>query len=148
MLLLPIHPAHFSISLLYRYSLIYASDSSVHLVKMTHDCQRTTFGLKATRFIPSGSFIMETCSSMSLDRASKRGPSTIEATIRQLGPQEPRLILGLFRLVNHDCKLNAHVRVLLSSLSSFSDLHHLDLPYTQHACLCHTGHQKVRHLSR
>ena len=106
----------FSISLLYRYSLIYSLGSRVSLLKMTHDRQKATFGLKAAQFIPSGSFIMETCSSMSLDKAFKPGPSTIEPTKKQLGPREPRLILGPFRLVNHDCKPNAHVVFLICPL--------------------------------
>ena len=99
----------FSISLLYRYSLIYSSGSTVSILKMTHNCQRATFGLKANRNIPSGAYIMETCSSMSLDLAPAPGPSIIESALRQLGPPGPRLILGPFRLVNHDCNPNAHV---------------------------------------
>ena len=108
----------FYISLLYRYSLIYSSGSSVRILKMTHDRRlgKATFGLKARRFIPPGSYIMETCSSMSLDLASKPGPSTIESALGQLGPLGPRLILGPFRLVNHDCNPNAQVSFPLCSL--------------------------------
>ena len=103
----PVRLSYFSISLLYRYSLIYSSESSVRILKMTHDRRKATFGLKARRFIPPGSYIMETCSSMSLDLVSKPGPSTIESTLGQLGPLGPRLILGPFRLVNHDCNPTA-----------------------------------------
>jgi len=46
---------------------------------------------------------------MSLDLASTPGPSIIEPALKQLGPPGPRLILGPFRLINHDCKPNAHV---------------------------------------
>ena len=50
---------------------------------------------------------------MSLDCTSTPGPSVIHAASNQLGPMGPRLILGPFRLVNHDCKPNAQVRFLL-----------------------------------
>ena len=103
--------SHFSISLLYRYSLLYSSGSSVKIMKVSHNRQQASFGLKATRTIPAGVYIMETCSSMSLDTASTPGPSVIEAAPNQLGPIGPRLILGPFRLVNHDCKPNAQVSI-------------------------------------
>ena len=53
---------------------------------------------------------------MSLDLAPEPGPSVIESTLGQSGPLGPRLILGPFRLVNHDCKPNAQVSSLLCSL--------------------------------
>ena len=113
-------PASFSTSLLYRYSLIYSSNSSVGLLKITHDRQKATFGLKAKRFIPPGSYIAETCSSMSLNLTCKPGPSTIESALGQLGPLGPRLILGPFRLVNHDCNPNAQVSFRLLSRTVLS----------------------------
>ena len=106
-----ISPSHFSISLLYRYSLLYSSGSPVRIMKVSHNRQQASFGLKATRTIPAGVFILETCSSMSLDPASTTGPSVIEAAPNQLGPIGPRLILGPFRLVNHDCNPNAQVSI-------------------------------------
>jgi hypothetical protein len=75
---------------------------------------------------------METCSSMSLDCTSSPGPSVIEASSNQLGPMGPRLILGPFRLVNHDCKPNAQVsfvQPLVLSRSSSSNFPNPDLPY-------------------
>jgi len=111
---LPIHLSHFSISLLYRYSLIYSSGSRVRIRKVTHGHQKATFGLAATRMIPCGSYIMETCSSMSCDLASDSGPSIIEPAPRQLGPLGPRSILGPFRFINHDCGENAQVSFLPS----------------------------------
>ena len=145
----PVRLSYLSISLLYRYSLIYSSQSSVRILKMTHDRRRATFGLKARRFIPPGSYIMETCSSMSLDLASKPGPSTIESTLGQLGPLGPRLILGPFRLVNHDCKPTAQACYLLCSfLPSFSDLPYLDPPFNCYARLCYSGHQSNWYPSR
>ena len=108
-------PDHFSISLLYRYSLLYSSRSSVRIIKVSHTGQEVSFGLKAIHPIPASTFIMETCSSMSLDCTSTPGPSVIEAAPNQLGPMGQRLILGPFRLVNHDCKPNAQVSFLLHS---------------------------------
>jgi len=110
----PLSPplSHLSISLLYRYSLLYSSGSSVRIIKVSHTGQEASFGLKATHPIPAGTFIMETCSSMSLDCTSTPGPSVIEAAPNQLGPRGPRLILGPFRLVNHDCKPNAQASFL------------------------------------
>ena len=107
--------SHFSISLLYRYSLLYSSGSSITILKVSHTCQKATFGLKAIQAIPDGMYIMETCSSMSLNIASNPGPSIIEAAPSQLGLPGPRLILGPFCLVNHDCKPNAQVSFLLRS---------------------------------
>ena len=106
---------HFSISLLYRYSLLYSSDSSVCIGKVTHSGEEASFGLKATRDIPDSTFIIETCSSMSLDCTSAPGISVIQAGPSQLGPVGPRLILGPFRFVNHDCKPNAQVSFTLYS---------------------------------
>jgi hypothetical protein len=131
-LLLPVHLSHSLVSLLYRYSLMYSSGSSAKILKVTHTRKKATFGLKAARKIPSGSFIMETCSSMSRDPASSQGPSVIEPAPKQLGPQGPRLILGPFRFVNHDCKPNAQVSFIQCSLYPLSLTHHPhpDLPYT------------------
>jgi len=127
--------SYFSISLLYRYSLLYSSGSSVRIIKVTHTGQEASFGLKATHPIPAGTFIMETCSSMSLDCASAPGPSVIEAAPSQLGPLGQRLILGPFRFVNHDCKPNAQVSFPLYSsifqhfLGLLSNFPYPDLPY-------------------
>lgn len=96
-------------SLLYRYSLIYASASVVQVGKVTYTGQEASFGLKAACDIEAGTYIMETCSSMSLDTVHSSGPSIIEAAARQLGPQGPRLILGPFQFVNHDCDPNGQV---------------------------------------
>lgn len=135
--------SHSPISLLYRYSLLYSSGSCVGILKVSHTRRKATFGLKAIRAIPAGTFIMETCSSMSLDLASTQGPSIIDAAPNQLGPPGPRLILGPFRLVNHDCKPNAQVRVFLP-LSACSNLCHADLPGPWHLCLCYGRHKTHR----
>ena len=94
-------------SLLYRYSLIYSSGSAVAICKVTYRRDEVSFGLKARRNIPQGSYIKETCSSMSKDVVLKPAPSIIESTAGQLGKRGPRFILGPFRFVNHCCKPNA-----------------------------------------
>ena len=137
--------SHFSISLLYRYSLLYSSGSAVRIMKVSHNHQQASFGLKATRTIPAGVFILETCSSMSLGPASTSGPSVIEAAPNQLGPIGPRLILGPFRLVNHDCNPNAQVSFFntlpcLMMFGSSSNFPYLDLSYPKHPCLYYHHH--------
>jgi len=125
-------PPQLSISLLYRYSLLYSSTSSVQITKVSHTGQEASFGLKATRNIPASTFIMETCSSMSLDCTSTPSPSVIESAPNQLGPMGPRLILGPFRLVNHDCKPNAQVSFVLFLIPSgfYSKTPNLDLSHS------------------
>ena len=124
-------PSQFSISLLYRYSLLYSSGSSIWITKVSHTSQEASFGLKATCDIPASTFIMETCSSMSLDCTSTPGPSVIESAPNQLGPIGPRLILGPFRLVNHDCKPNAQVSFVsfLKPSGFYSNTPNLDLSH-------------------
>jgi len=96
-------------SLLFRYTLINMPGSAVAISKVTHTRREASFGLKARRDIQVGSYIKETCSSMSLDQVSEQGPSIIEATSSQIPPSAPRLILGPFRFVNHDCEPNSQV---------------------------------------
>jgi hypothetical protein len=107
-------------SLLFRYSLLYSSGSSVRILKVTHTTQSASFGLKTTRLISPGEFIMETCSSMSLNSISTSGPSIIQPSSQQLGPNQPRLILGPFRFVNHDCSPNSQVSINLPFLLPFT----------------------------
>lgn len=83
--------------------------SAVKVMKVTHDGKEVSFGLKAHRDVQAGTYIKETCSSMSMDMIRGSGPSIIEASGSQLEPHGPRLILGPFRFVNHDCKPNAQV---------------------------------------
>ena len=96
-------------SLLFRYTLINMPGSVVAISKMTHTRREAFFGLKACRDIQVGSYIKEMCSLMSLDRVGEQGPSIIEATSSQILPSMPRLILGPFHFVNHDCEPNSQV---------------------------------------
>ena len=82
---------------------------SICKVVLDENSDKASYGLKANRAIPQGTFIKETCSSMSKDIFEGPGPSVILPTASQLGPQGPRMILGPFRLVNHDCKPNGQV---------------------------------------
>jgi hypothetical protein len=96
-------------SLLHRYSLLYSAGSAVAICKVAYQTDAASFGLKARRDIHQGCYIKETCSSMSENAVLRRAPSIIEGMASQLGKQEPRFILGPFRLVNHRCKPNAQV---------------------------------------
>ena len=82
-------------------------ESAVAISKVTHMRREAFFGLKACRDIQVGSYIKETCSLMSLDQVGKQGPSIIEAMSLQILPSTPRLILGPFHFVNHDCEPNS-----------------------------------------
>jgi hypothetical protein len=83
--------------------------SAVALCKVTHTGKEASFGLRARRDILAWSCIKETCSSMSLDAVTDRGPSIIQAARAQIPPHQPGLILGPFRFVNHDCDPNSQV---------------------------------------
>lgn len=87
---------------------------------------------------------------MSLDLVSEPGPSVIESVLGQSGPLGPRLILGPFRLVNHDCKPNAQVSSprALCIFSSCPDRPYQDFHFTWYICFCRDGHQKHRHRGR
>ncbi|KAH9990190.1 hypothetical protein BJV77DRAFT_963544 [Russula vinacea] len=95
------------VACLQQYTLINMPGSVVAISKVTHTRREAFFGLKARRDIQVGSYIKETCSSMSLDRVGEQGPSIIEATSSQIPPSVPRLILGPFHFVNHDCEPNS-----------------------------------------
>ena len=97
------------VSLLYRYLLLYMPTSAVKICKVTHTGFKASFGLEACRPIKAGTFIKETCSSMSVDTVPEGGISVIEAIPSQTGPPGLRSILGPFRMVNHDCNPNCKV---------------------------------------
>ncbi|KAI0310748.1 hypothetical protein OF83DRAFT_1030271, partial [Amylostereum chailletii] len=46
---------------------------------------------------------------MSSDLVPTGGLSIIQSSLKQKGPRGPRMILGPFRFVNHDCDPNCHV---------------------------------------
>ncbi|KAH9978370.1 hypothetical protein BJV77DRAFT_956461 [Russula vinacea] len=52
---------------------------------------------------------------MSLDQVGEQGPSIIEATSSQIPPSAPRLILGPFRFVNHDCEPNSQISAIANT---------------------------------
>jgi hypothetical protein len=96
-------------SLLYRYALMCSPTTAVGSVKVSFDAKTVSSGMKARHKIPAGMAIKETCSSMSSDAAPGKGLSIIQGSNRQLGPNVPRMILGPFRFVNHDCNPTAQV---------------------------------------
>ncbi len=88
---------------------MYLPTIAVGLVKVSFDGKRVSSSMKVRHEIPVGVVIKETCSLMSLDKALTSGISVIQGSGNQLGPEVPRLILGPFRFVNHDCNPNAQV---------------------------------------
>jgi hypothetical protein len=100
---------------------------SICKVVLDKDSDKASYGLKATCTIQQGTFIKETSSSMSTDVFEGLGPSVIQPTPGQLGPQGPRMILGPFRLVNHDCKPNGQVSGTPAYLFS-------GMPISRHQC--------------
>ena len=108
-------------SLLYRYALIYSPTTVVGSAKVSFDAKTVSSGLKVRHEIPAGMAIKETCSSMSSDAASGKGLSIIQGSNKQLGPNVPRVILGPFRFVNHDCSPNAQVGASGSGPGLLSD---------------------------
>jgi len=97
-------------SLIFCYLLLKSSKSPVTICKVTHTGKSASFGLKATCKILAGVFLKETCSLMLVNIIKGPGPSIIQSAPKQLGVCCERLILGPFRLINHDCEPNAQVR--------------------------------------
>jgi hypothetical protein len=92
----------FACSLLCRYSLLY-SHNQVSLEKVAFSGEISA-GLRATSRIPTGTYLLTTCSSMAEDLSQGGGFSVIESSESQLGPVGPRVLLGPLRFANHDCK--------------------------------------------
>jgi hypothetical protein len=122
-------------SLLYRYALMYLPMTAVGSVKVSFDMKTVSSGMKARHKIPAGTAIKETCSSMSSDATSGTGLSTIQGSNRQLGPNVPRIILGPFRFLNHDCSPNAQVGASGSGPGLLSDARQIYAIPDTHACV-------------
>lgn len=117
-------------SLLYRYTLMYTPSSPVTLCKVQFNGS-IALGLRATRDMAPGTFIMETCSSMSSDLVNRPGPSVIFSDAKQRGPLGSRLVLGPLRWANHDCKPNTQVSLPQSFVCRGSQRDSV-LPYTRY----------------
>ena len=101
-----------------RYALLYCEESYVKIEKVSFEEGKICAGLVACQMIPAATPILTTCSSMSSDLAEgSHMISVVEGTRLQKGPEGPRLILGPFRFVNHNCQPNCQVR----SFSSYWD---------------------------
>lgn len=98
-------------SLLYRYFMLYSSHSYVRLDKVSFNGGPFSAGLRASRNIAAGQFLLTTCSSMCIDEATQSHSklSVIQPSATHLGPKGPRLLLGPFRFANHNCNPNAQV---------------------------------------
>jgi hypothetical protein len=115
---------------------MYSPTTAVGSMKVTYDEETVSYGMKARHDIPFGVAIKETCSSMSSDAASTPGPSIIEGSVKQLGPNVPRFILGPFRFLNHDCNPNAQVSASESGLELLSEMRKIyGIPDT-HSYVC------------
>ena len=100
--------------MLLRYSILHSDHSPVKLAKVTYGGEIRA-GLEATRDIAAATYILSTCSSMSIDLYGQ-GFSIIRGDPQQNGPVGNRLILGPFRLANHDCQPNCQVRPIVFSV--------------------------------
>jgi hypothetical protein len=80
------------------------------LQKVCFDGGSISAGLVACCNIAAATVILSTCGSMSSDGSDVGGFSVIQPSSAQLGPQEPRIILGPFRFANHDCQPNCQAR--------------------------------------
>ena len=98
-------------SLLYRYTLMYQQRSALRVCKAQFG-NRVVFGLRATRDLLAGFFLIETCSSMSSDVVYEEGPSVVQSDPKQILPPGPRGVLGPFRFGNHKCGSKAQVRTV------------------------------------
>jgi hypothetical protein len=116
--------------------MMYSPTTAVGSMKVTYDEETVSYGMKARRDIPIGVAIKETCSSMSSDAALTPGPSIIEGSVKQLGPNVPRFILGPFRFLNHDCSPNAQVSASESGLELLSEMRQIYAIPDTHAYVC------------
>lgn len=93
---------------MYRYGALFRPESRVSVCKVQFG-DEIGLGLVAKVNIPGGTYILETCSSISNDLVEPPGPSIIEKPSGVLGLEGHHSILGPFRLVNHDCSANSQV---------------------------------------
>jgi hypothetical protein len=77
--------------------------------KVSFDGVMISGGIKSITEIKASTYILELSGSMSSDIFDHGSVSVIESSPKQLGPPGPRLILGPFRFINHDCNPNAQV---------------------------------------
>ena len=93
---------------------MYRKSCSFRLCKVQFG-HRVGLGLVAKRDIEGGTFLWETCTSMTIDVVAEPGPSTIESDPKQLGPHGDRGLNGPIRFANHKCKgWNAQVSMMLA----------------------------------
>lgn len=103
-------------SVLHRYMILYRVGSMAKIQKVSFDGKTLSGGVVATQRIVVDTAVLELCGSLSSDVTDHTpGLSVIESGRRQLGPRGPRLILGPFRFVNHDCEPNCQVSVSSTS---------------------------------
>lgn len=94
---------------------MYQPESPVTLCKVQFN-DTLAFGLRAKRDLQPGTFIMETCTSMSSDLVRSSGPSIIQSDPKQAGPSGARAVLGPLRWANHDCKPKTQVSLFISDI--------------------------------
>jgi hypothetical protein len=79
------------------------------LEKVVYEQGVISGGMKAQEDIPAGVSLLAACGSGSQDAVDRAGISIVKASRIQKGPTKPRLVLGPFRFVNHDCDPNCQV---------------------------------------
>jgi hypothetical protein len=124
-------------SLLSRYTILLADESSVDPGKVAFNGE-IQLGLKANRHIAAGQYILGASSSLSSDSVGDRPGVSI---VFSPDGRNPRLILGPFRLVNHDCDPNAQVR----PLSNHHPFHPIEPNAMEHRSVLSRGRTHTRY---
>jgi hypothetical protein len=116
--------------------MIYSPTIAVGSMRVTYDEETVSYVMKARCNIPIGVAIKQTCSFMLSDAALTPGPSIIEGSVKQLGLNVLRFILGLFRFQNYDCNPNAQVSASESGLELLSEMRQIYVISDIHAYVC------------
>lgn len=110
-----VHTYTLACSLLRRYAIFFTPGAPVRPTitrRVSLGIVRLTYGLKSCQIIPSGTYMFNTCGSMSSNCIDLEGVLSVRRHPSQLGAIGARAVSGPLRLAQHDCKPNAEVRFL------------------------------------